>query len=397
MSGEHNRALDGLRWFSFLGVFLYHSDESLFRFGKYGVQVFFVLSGFLIGGILLSLRDQVQIPLFERLKTFYIRRSLRIFPLYYFILAAIALLGGLHLMNGHLRVLPLHALYLSNFYLAFTGAKLDSQTHLWSLCVEEHFYLIAPLLLLRAGYRHLGVGFVLLFVLVALARTCNYFFWGNPRFEYLSPVQFDILVSGVLAAIVLRRGTFMGLGAEKFRKLGLICGLACLAMIAWTYFPSDPGAFAEAAILPPVMAVATSALLLTLWTGGLPLVRQLCSWSPFVYLGRISYGLYIYHYLIFFVFTRYSTGIERVLRVTVCLLATIVIASLSWYLLERPFLNLKSRYAYRHRSPTSAQAEVLMVAVLAKPAEAIAHSVRPRERCADVIAQQVQRDLPKHQ
>jgi peptidoglycan/LPS O-acetylase OafA/YrhL len=397
MNGQHSRALDGLRWFSFLGVFLYHADESLFRVGRYGVQVFFVLSGFLIGGILLSLRDQVQIPLRERLKTFYIRRSLRIFPLYYFVLAVIALLGSLHLMNGHLRVLPLHALYLSNFYLALTGAKLDSQTHLWSLCVEEHFYLIAPLLLLRAGYRQLGIGFALLFLLVALARTCNYFFWGNPRFEYLSPIQFDILVSGVIAAIVLRSGTFMGLTEESVRRLGLTCGLACLAMLIWMYFPSSPESFAEAVILPPVMAVATGALVLTLWTGGLPLVRQLCSLPPFVYLGRISYGLYIYHYLIFFVFTRYSTGTERVLRVTACLLATIVIASLSWYFLEKPFLSLKRRYAYGQRSATSAQTEILVVAVLAEPTKAITHAVRPRERRAHVISQQVEGDLSEHQ
>jgi peptidoglycan/LPS O-acetylase OafA/YrhL len=77
-----------------------------------------------------------------------------------------------------------------------------------------------------------------------------------------------------------------------------------------------------------------------------------CSWSPLVYLGRISYGLYVYHYLIFFVFTRYSTGLERVARVSACLLATIVIASVSWYLLERPFLKLKRRYDYRQGTET---------------------------------------------
>jgi peptidoglycan/LPS O-acetylase OafA/YrhL len=346
MNGQHSRALDGLRWFSFLGVFLYHADQSVFRFGRYGVQLFFVLSGFLIGNILLSLREQTQTPLFERLKTFYIRRSLRIFPLYYFVLLMIAVLGSLHVINGHLHVLPYHALYLSNFYLAITGARIDSQTHLWSLCVEEHFYLIAPLLLLRVGYRQLAIGFVWLFLLVAIARICNFLFWGNPRFEYFSPIQFDILVAGIVTALVMRRGSFMALDAENLKKLGFICGVACAGILVWMYFPSRAEIFVESVIFPPILAVAMSAALLTLWTGGLGVVRQVCSWSPFVYLGRISYGLYIYHYLILHAFWQYSTGLERFLRVTACLLATIVIASLSWYFLEKPFLNLKRRFDY---------------------------------------------------
>jgi peptidoglycan/LPS O-acetylase OafA/YrhL len=352
MNGQHSRALDGLRWFSFLGVFLYHADQSVFRFGRYGVQLFFVLSGFLIGNILLSLREQTQAPLFERLKTFYIRRSLRIFPLYYFVLLMIAVLGSLHVINGHLHVLPYHALYLSNFYLAITGARIDSQTHLWSLCVEEHFYLIAPLLLLRVGYRQLAIGFVWLYLLVALARICNVLFWGNPRFEYFSPIQFDILVAGIVAALVMRRGSFMGLDEENLKRLGFSCGVVCVWILFWMYFPSRPETFIESVIFPPTLGLATSALVLTLWTGGLPVVRQVCSWPPFVYLGKISYGLYVYHYLIFFVFTRYSTGLERIVRVTACLLATIVIASVSWYLLERAFLNLKRRYDYRENTPT---------------------------------------------
>ncbi len=346
VKSQHSPALDGLRWFAFLAVFLFHADESVFRFGRYGVQVFFVLSGFLIGNILLSLRSQTAVPLVERLKTFYIRRALRIFPLYYFVLLVIALGGSLHLFNGRLYALPYHALYLTNFYLVFTGAKLDSQTHLWSLCVEEHFYLIAPLVLLRANYRRLAQVCAGAFIIVALARTANLVVWQNPRFEYLSPIQFDILLAGIGGAVLLRRESFVGLTALTLQRVGLYCGLSCAAICLWMYFPSTPERAAQAVLFPPALALATCALIFALWNGGLEGLRAVLSWAPFVYLGRISYGLYVYHYLIFFLFTRYSTGWERVLRVSLCLLATITVATLSWQLLEKPFLKLKDRHRY---------------------------------------------------
>jgi peptidoglycan/LPS O-acetylase OafA/YrhL len=346
MKSPHSPALDGLRWFSFLAVFLFHSNESAFRFGRYGVQLFFVLSGFLIGNILLSLREEAQIPLIRRLKTFYIRRSLRIFPLYYFVLLMIALLGGLHLMNGHLPVLPYHALYLTNFYLALTGAKIDAQTHLWSLCVEEHFYLLAPLALLVVSYRRLAITCACLFLLVAVARTCNFLFWGNPRFAYLSPIQFDVLTAGIVAAVLVRGHDFLGLNERRLKIVGCWCGVASLVVLVWAYFPSSAESFVESVIFPPMLGAAISALLLTLWHGGLPITRRFLSWAPFVYLGQISYGLYVYHYFLMFVFTGYSTGLQRAARLVPWLLATIVIASLSWRLLEKPLLSLKRRYDY---------------------------------------------------
>src|SRR5512137_1983959 len=145
---SHNRSLDGLRFFAFLLVFFFHALQwspwgnwPIIRFGYLGVPIFFVLSGFLIGGILLDLRDK-QRPGFDlsaKLKTFYIRRSLRIFPVYYLFIGILALLL---FTSG--RSDPVandsffwHLTYLTNFRSFFAGMDHIRQGHFWSLAVEE--------------------------------------------------------------------------------------------------------------------------------------------------------------------------------------------------------------------------------------------------------------------
>ena len=146
----HRASLDGLRFFAFMGVFLYHATQysdrlnDWFHVGHFGRQVFFVLSGFLIGGIIFAHPVEPGFSLWDRLKTFYVRRALRIFPLYYLLLLLIAILPlfGLWYM-GTRALLPWHAAFLSNVGTFRYGDWPGPQSHLWSLSVEEHFYLIS--------------------------------------------------------------------------------------------------------------------------------------------------------------------------------------------------------------------------------------------------------------
>jgi peptidoglycan/LPS O-acetylase OafA/YrhL len=152
---EYRKQIDGLRFFAFLAVFMIHSDVEHFWWGSYGVSLFFVISGFLITRILIASQDR---PRAQTLKIFYARRALRIFPAYYLVLGLAAATVGI-------AYLPAYVLYVMNwgifFYTWIQPALVDRPwdpvrmygVHFWSLCVEEQFYLLFPLLFssLRPG------------------------------------------------------------------------------------------------------------------------------------------------------------------------------------------------------------------------------------------------------
>ncbi len=174
----HNHALDGLRLLAFLLVFFFHALQyspwghwPIIRFGYLGVPIFFVLSGFLIGGILLDLRDRER-PDYgfgAKLKTFYIRRSLRIFPVYYMFIGVMVVLRLLSGQDDPVARDSLfwHLTYLTNFRSFHVGMSNINSGHFWSLAVEEHFYLIAPLIVLLV--RHKTLVRLLAGVIVAVA------------------------------------------------------------------------------------------------------------------------------------------------------------------------------------------------------------------------------------
>ncbi len=352
MKKEHNSSLDGLRWFAFLAVFLFHANVGRFHYGAYGVELFFVLSGFLIGRILLSLKEQTDLPLKQRLISFYVRRSLRIFPLFYFVVFLNWLLPLFGAMTSARQdALPYHAAYRTNFYLFFTGAKIDSQTHFWTLCVEEHFYLVSPLVLLLMPYRTLEKSFLALSIIVIAARLINFCYLHLDRFDYLSPMQFDVLCAGVAVAVIERRGSFLGVSKALLLRLGAWCGGIVLASALAGHFHFRWSGFIEAALFPTLLAIASGALILALWLNELPFLNRVLSRPLFVYLGSISYGLYIYHNFCF-VISRHSVGLRHVLMTVAALLATIIIASLSWFLFERPINAMKRFFPYTDARPS---------------------------------------------
>jgi peptidoglycan/LPS O-acetylase OafA/YrhL len=360
----HNHALDGLRFFAFLLVFFFHALQwspwgnwPFIRFGFLGVPIFFVLSGFLIGGILLDLKDK-QRPGFglgAKLKTFYIRRALRIFPVYYLFIAILALLLA---MSG--RPDPVatdsvfwHLAYLTNFRSFFAGMDHIRQGHFWSLAVEEHFYLLAPLVVLLARPRTLVGLLALVITAVAAARWSIYAAGSARDFWVLSPMQFDLLGLGIATAIIERKGRFLGIDARMLRWLG-IAGAVFFVLFIRRYYLGRPGIGIWYATFGPLsLGVVTAALVLTLWQRPSWLVSRCFGLRPFAYFGQISYGLYLFHPNCLGWTTRYF-GNYNLTNACIGLAVTLGVAMLSWHAFEKPINNLKNRFNYAGRRQVQA-------------------------------------------
>jgi peptidoglycan/LPS O-acetylase OafA/YrhL len=351
----HVSALDGLRFFAFLAVYAHHAAQNNARvrhfteYGALGVQVFFVLSGFLIGLILLQLRGRGEAPLGQRLKVFYIRRALRIFPLYYLSLAIFALItaAGFQLL-GTLAHLPWNLAYLSNLKMVLDGAAMGGLSHFWSLSVEEHFYMLAPLVVLTLSSSRLPLCCALVWVGCAAARAIL-----GERYAglaILSPLQFDCLAVGIATAVLQAEGSFLGLSLERARTLTLVCALLSLPLLAARHAASASIRLGAAVFEQWVFAVAVAGLVLHLWNSKHSPLTRLCSFGPFVYLGKISYGLYVWHFPVLLLL---AVGLRDVIprgSSLLGLVASALVAMVSWHAFERPINDLKRHFPYRAAS-----------------------------------------------
>jgi peptidoglycan/LPS O-acetylase OafA/YrhL len=349
-SAKHIPALDGVRGLAILSVFVYHygaggirSSSALVRgiatvcgFGWSGVDLFFVLSGFLITGILF---DTQHDPHYYR--NFYARRMLRIFPVYY-LLVAIALLitpSGVW-QKGHL------------FFLAYLGypatliwpalANLPVRiTHLWSLSVEEQFYMLWPWLTRRIQNARGILGLCAVVGVGALvARTLI------PGWAYASlPCRMDDLAFGAAVAILFRGDLWCHCQKSAWAVFLASAGVATL--ICALRHTTDHSDRVISTVGFSVIGFAYAALLvLSLGPlGGLFSLRVLRIF------GKYSYGLYVYHFPLTAVsehvkpfFARYPLG--SLSYVAACLAANLAIAVLSFHLFEQPLLRLKRRFEY---------------------------------------------------
>jgi peptidoglycan/LPS O-acetylase OafA/YrhL len=353
---RHNHALDGLRFFAFLMVFFFHALQwsrwgnlPFIRFGYLGVPIFFVLSGFLIGGILLDLKDKNEpgFGLGAKLKTFYIRRALRIFPVYYLFIGILAVLMALSGRSDSVAQESFfwHLSYLTNFRSFAVGMDRIREGHFWSLAVEEHFYMLAPLVVLLAKPRTLVRLLASVIVGVALARMAIYRSGSARDFWVLSPMQFDLLGLGIATAIIERKGQFLGVGPRGLRIFGMAGALFFVAFIAHFYRPMRGYGVYFATFGPISLGLATAALVLTLWQRPTWLLCRLLSLRPFAYLGQISYGLYLFHPNCLGWSARYY-GTFNLKNTVAGFAITVGVAMLSWHLFEKPINDLKRYFVY---------------------------------------------------
>lgn len=305
--------------------------------GSYGVWLFFVISGYLITTILLAYRDKVQsgqTSVGQALRVFYARRVLRIFPAYYMFLLIAAFAGRLTWDNG-----LWHVAYLSNVYFIRLG-HFETLGHLWSLAVEEQFYLFWPLLIIVLPRRSLGwlmtVGVVGAVVYRAASLAA-----GEPIAAYAALLGcLDTLGAGSLLAWFRYRKAAEP--AAAMVGTGLI---ALLAVPALGLLQTTDKAF----VAPVVIALAGCYLVAQCLDGGFGgWPGRLANAAPVQYLGKISYGLYLYHAVAAWLIPDRPLGTGSSLEdLGIALLRTgavVAIAASSWHLLEQPCNRLKSRF-----------------------------------------------------
>ena len=350
-SQQHNTALDGLRFFAFLFVFLFHAN--LMPTGHSGVWIFFVLSGFLIGRILLRQKG-MNAPLRERLRIFYIRRSLRIFPLYYLVLSAFVLWQLFDRTAFLPHELLWEACYLTNIWRYLT-TQIDISAHLWTLAIEEQFYILAPIIVLllplprlaRAYALYMGL-LLIVFLGLLLQLRSGIFQYHLDRYYLLSFYEFGYLGLGVRVGMLEQ-----GFRTRWFNERSLaLAGQACLAVVLLCSLPGVAGR-----VLPyncgwfeASVSIASGWIILGLWQERFPRLAAALAWPPFVYLGRISYGLYMYHAIVMVLLPRWFHHNHILVPVEFCL--TLAIAALSWRWFENPINNLKERFKYRTPAPS---------------------------------------------
>ena len=335
----HKATLDGLRFLAFLAVFYFHARPDLCPWGWAGVRVFFTLSGFLITRILLQDESGSRAA---DLKRFYIRRTLRIFPLYYGLVAYFLLFGQLSYLGWFLT-------YLSNIK-AYFAENFDAMLgHFWTLSVEEQFYLLFPPLLLATPRRG-RFGLVVAMITGSVAfQVYAHASLRMPWAKLLSPYCVSDLAWGALAGMIeLRRRP------RRFEATALVVVGTCLLVVAWKLnerrFSFD--AARQFDLAPTVYGFASACLIFGLWRTTNPLIVWPLSVAPVAYLGRISYGLYAFHLPVLRgvwpVEIPYAFYIPELYR---SLIETVILASLSWRFFEAPINRLKDRSAPSHITP----------------------------------------------
>ena len=359
--------MDGLRGLAILLVLWHHLVEAYLPVGPAtwlgwlragttlswtGVDLFFVLSGYFIGGILIDHRDSPRLT-----KTFYVRRAARILPLYYFTLATYLIVAAAG-FAGPTPAFPawVYALFLTNLTIAwgnFWGSPLFSP--LWSIAVEEQFYLAAPWVVRWMRPARLPVLLAALVGLAWLLRTGLYYF--NPEnhgaLHALMPMRMDTFALGGLLAWATRTGAAQGLTQRLAKTWPVWTALGALVFFlltvcAYLYIDAVNAYFGYTLI-----ALGYAFLLLLLVRVRLPWLVSLFSFPTLVLLGRYSYFIYLWHMLIGWGIIRYLGGADFVLSsprsLAVVLLGvggTALASVLSWKLLEHPMIKLGHRAAY---------------------------------------------------
>ena len=332
----HRAQLDCLRFLAFLGVFIFHFDERAYAYGCLGVQLFFVLSGFLITRLLLQNETR---NLRRDLGIFYVRRTLRIFPLYYLVLVVLLLAGRLPHAWWHFS-------YLHNVLMFLQPHLTPGVTgHFWSLSVEEQFYLLYPLLLLLTPARFRLLLLLALLVGSSASRMILHRLYPETRYWALLPVQGEYLVWGCFAGLFDITQRTRPIPVGKCLLAGLL--LHALAAVDQFGLLGRPNAFG---LYQTMHGIGFALIVLSLWRLPEGWLMRLLTLAPLVYLGKISYGLYVFHNFCYGVDVWLVEALPwlGVVPGPILVFAVVVgMAILSWHLFEGPINRLKDFVPYR--------------------------------------------------
>ncbi|SMG02233.1 O-antigen acetylase [Burkholderia singularis] len=315
--------LDGLRAFAVLSVFFHHALKVPLWIG---VDLFFVLSGFLITGILLERKACGQ----SYFGYFYARRARRILPPYLLLLAVSSLLFGVEWV----RHWPWYAFFLTNLGLSLGSIGHDSLNVLWSLAVEEQFYLLWPFVVLLCPIRVLAwIAGALIVAAPAMRAIVTPWFSSSWPVYYLTPFRMDLLAAGALLAIAITRDRHAlepYYGAAAALALAALAALVCLHL-SYPRLRAAHTPLSNAALYSISVALCTSIVVIALRGRGM--VQRVLTHPVLVYIGSVSYSIYLVH--VSMLYALWPLHWNRYLTTLLALAATLTYATVSWYGFER--------------------------------------------------------------
>lgn len=344
---KYRSEIDGLRAIAVLPVIFFHAGFSIFKGGFVGVDIFFVISGYLITSIIL---EEMQDNRFSLLN-FYERRARRILPPLFFMMICCLPLAWAWLTPGNMKDFAQSLIAVSIFSsnILFwresgyfdVAAELKPLLHTWSLSVEEQFYILFPLFLIVAW--RLGLKFITMLLVIGFLSSLGLAQWAvynkpSAAFFLLPTRGWEILL-GAFCAFYLRKpyinhSRYLN---EFMSSLGLVLiGISVFTFNTTTPMPS------LYTLIPTIGAV-----FLIIFARAGTLIQNILSFKPLVVLGLISYSAYLWHQPLF-VFARHQNYLEPLDQITIVLLImlTFFLAYFSWLYIEKPFRD-KTKFSRR--------------------------------------------------
>jgi peptidoglycan/LPS O-acetylase OafA/YrhL len=352
---SHIPGLDGIRAVAVFLVIGYHFGLEWID-GAMGVTMFFGLSGFLITWLLLKEHESAHVI---NLKAFYCRRTFRIFPAFY---AFWLFTGAVYLLRGHdlewgVRISS--AFYASNYYLGLTQGGRDSVlNHTWSLAVEEQFYVLWPMVVVLARGNTQRLTKVLSAIIVTIWMWRPLLYLGyhvDASYIYHAfDTRADALMVGCLLAVVLRRGVLIApLRRLCSHVLAPFVSLALLAASSYLTWSDPSGRYSF------TIGYALEPLVIAVFIVQMIALTKERTWRWFehpvmLYLGRISYSLYLYQQITLFTARRMTESVPVAIQLAFAIAVTAAFASVSYVVIEKPFLAVGRKLILRMKHPLAA-------------------------------------------
>lgn len=343
-SSQYLLQLDALRAFAVATVMIHHFTPGGFGYGATaGVKLFFSTSGFLITGILLMARQYAEAGDCSKLSAlarFYTRRFLRIFPLYYLVVGvAFAInLGPVRNIIGSLLT------YTLNIHMARQGWYEADFAHFWSLSVEEQFYICWPWLVLFLPRRWILpaiLGVVSIGPLYRWSYVLSHYENMTALSTYIStPTSLDHLGFGALLAVAVHR-----LGAQTVRNLSFVVFPISflLALFLFILVKGD----LQMIFFDTPSALSFCCLIFWASRGSRGPVGRFLEWTPISYMGKVSYGLYVYHPFMptlaagLLLRLGFQSKPPELITAMLAVVLTFIVTSVSWHFFEKPINDLK--------------------------------------------------------
>ena len=335
---KYYHSLNGLRGLSIILVVAFHLGYTLSNIfnGGLGVNIFFVLSGFLITTICIK---EINLTSTLSLNGFYYRRFLRIFPVAYLYLTVILILNFILILNIPWYQFAAGYLYILNFSYFRSHGFVPYFGHYWSLSVEEQFYLIFPLLL--KINRKLFV-LSIMFIVLVLPLLCLLQYLYEPLNQgvlYMFThyfIKFQAIAVGCLFSVLTIHKAFDNLYLSKTKVPGNIAAIFLIFYLGYDSFYSIKSVYINCLI-----SVLTGYIIVSNLATSKDIIFRILNFKPLVFIGKLSYSIYIWHVI----FTVNDPRFPKFMSIfPFNLIGIIVVSCLSYYCYERYFLKFKNRY-----------------------------------------------------